>query len=100
MIEAIEKYQQAYRTLQAANAKLEELRRTTMPFLTHRVDTKWDEDGNATNWQDVWTTDKAIQRQFKSFQSQVKTVYSLSTKVNLTQRRMIGKIEEAANGSD
>ena len=100
MDKAIATYQQAYRKLQAANVKLEELRQASVPLLSTRVDTEWDEDGNATNWHDESTTDKAILRQFKSFRKQIETIASLGVKATLARRDMVAKIEEAANGGD
>ncbi len=99
MNDMIEAYQEACRKLKAANIKLEELRGASVPYLTHQVVTERDEDGNATNWYNALTTDRAVLKTFKSFLSQVETVSSLSTKASIAQRRMIETIETEGDES-
>ena len=69
-----------------------------MPYLTKRIETAWDEDGNATNWHDVHNKDKDVIKKFKKFQAQIELVSALAQKANNAQRKMVEKIQQQLEG--
>lgn len=96
MEQLIATYQQAHLMLILAERKLEELRDASVPYLTTRIETAWDDDSNATNWHDVHNKDKSVIKKFKKFQTQVEVVSSLAQKANTAQRKMIEEIKNDA----
>jgi len=93
MEQAILDYKIALNKLKKAESKLEELRSLCMPNLTTKIILETDKDGTPTNWQNIFTTDVTIKKQFKSFQNQIETVVNLGVAANIARNKMLKEIE-------